>query len=76
MWNTFAVVLYKTEGRERVSFLFYLAFLVFFVSLVPIIFMAVVYCKISRALIQQEKYMNRVFSYEMRRRAPASSLIS
>ena len=33
MWNTFAVVLYKTEGRERVSFLFYLAFLVFFVSL-------------------------------------------
>ena len=40
--------------------------------MVPIIFMAVVYCKISRALIQQEKYMNRVFSYEMRRRAPAS----
>ena len=34
MWNTFAVVLYKTEGRERVFFLkFYLTLLVFFVSL-------------------------------------------
>ena len=52
---------------------FYCTFFIFFVYLDPTIFMAVVYCKISRSLIKQNKYMKRVCSNLNRRHAPNSS---
>ena len=52
---------------------FYLAFFIFFVYFVPTIFMALVYCKIGRSLIKQNKYMKRVCSNLKRRPAPDSS---
>ena len=42
---------------------FYLAFWVFFDYFVPTIFMAVVYYKIGRSLIKQNKYMKSWFKY-------------
>ena len=52
---------------------FYWAFFIFFVYFVPTIFMAVVYCKIGRSLIRQNKYMKRVCSNLKRQREPDSS---
>ena len=52
---------------------FYHAFSIFFVFFVPTIFMAVVYCKIGRSLIKQNKYMKRVCSNLKRQREPDSS---
>ena len=52
---------------------FYWAFIIFFVYFVPTIFMAVVYCKIGRSLIRQNKYMKRVCSNLKRQREPDSS---
>ena len=49
------------------------AFFIFFVYFVPTIFMAVVYCKIGRSLIKQNKYMKRVCSNLKRQREPDSS---
>ena len=49
------------------------AFFIFFVYFVPTIFMAVVYCKIGRSLIKQNKYMKIVCSNVMRQREPDSS---
>ena len=46
---------------------FYYAFWMFFGYFVPTIFMAVVYYKISRSLIKQNKYMKRVCSNKNRR---------
>ena len=46
---------------------FYRAFWIFFVYFIPTIFMAVVYYKISRSLIKQNKHMKRVCSNENRR---------
>ena len=51
----------------------YYAFLISFVYLVPTIFMAVVYCKIGRSLIKQNKHMKRVCSNLNRRPVPDSS---
>ena len=51
---------------------FYHAFFIFFVFFVPTIFMAVVYCKIGRSLIKQNKYMKRVCSNLKRQREPDS----
>ena len=51
---------------------FYFAFFIFFVYFVPTIFMAVVYCKIGRSLIKQNKYMKRVCSNLKRQREPDS----
>ena len=51
---------------------FYLAFWIFFVYFVPTIFMAVVYYKISRSLVKQNKYIKRVGSNAIRRRGPDS----
>ena len=51
---------------------FYHAFFIFFVYFVPTIFMAIVYCKIGRSLIKQNKYMNRVCSNLKRQREPDS----
>ena len=53
---------------------FYLAFCIFFGYLVSTIFMSVVYYKISRSLMKQNKYMKRVCSNAIRRPAPDSSL--
>ena len=52
---------------------FYYAFRMFFGFFVPTIFIAVVYCKISRSLMKQNKYMKRFCSNTMRERAPDSS---
>ena len=52
---------------------FYFAFAIFFVYLGPTIFMAVVYYKIGRSLIKQNKLMKRVCSNVMRQREPDSS---
>ena len=52
---------------------FYHAFFIFFVYFVPTIFMAIVYCKIGRSLIKQNKYMNRVCSSLERQHEPDSS---
>ena len=52
---------------------FYYAFRMFFGFFVPTIFMAVVYYKISRSLMKQNKYMERFCSNTMRQRAPDSS---
>ena len=52
---------------------FYWVFFIFFVYFVPTIFMAVVYCKIGRSLIKQNKYMKRVCSNLKRQREPDSS---
>ena len=52
---------------------FYWAFFIFFVYFVPTIFMAVVYYKIGRSLIKQNKYMKRVCSNLKRQREPDSS---
>ena len=46
---------------------FYRAFWIFFVYFIPTVFMAVVYYKISRSLIKQNKHMKRVGSNENRR---------
>ena len=46
---------------------FYYAFMMFFSYFVPTIFMAVVYYKISRSFIKQNKYIKRVGSNENRR---------
>ena len=51
---------------------FYLAFRIIFVYFVPTIFMAVVYYKISRSLVKQNKYIKRVGSNTMRQRGPNS----
>ena len=51
---------------------FYLAFWMFFAYFVPTIFMAVVYYKISRSLVKQNKYIKRVGLITMRRRGPDS----
>ena len=51
---------------------FYNAFLIFFVYLVPTIFMATVYCKIGRSLIKQNKYMKKACSNAIEQRAPHS----
>ena len=53
---------------------FNLTFLMFFGFFVPAVFMAVVYYKISRSLIKQNKHMKRVCSDAIRQRAPDSSL--
>ena len=47
---------------------FQLAFVMFFAYVIPTIFMAVVYYKISRSLIKQNKLIKRVGSNENRRR--------
>ena len=52
---------------------FYRAFLIFFDYFIPTIFMAVVYFKISRSLIKQNKHMKRICSNVIRQRAPDSS---
>ena len=52
---------------------FYCAFFIFFVYFVPTKFMAVVYNKIGRSLIKQNKYMKRVLSNLKRQREPDSS---
>ena len=52
---------------------FYYAFWIFFGYFIPTIFMAVVYYKISRSLIKQNKHMKRVCSNAVRQRAPHSS---
>ena len=52
---------------------FFLAFLIFFGRVIPTIFMAVVYYKISQSLIKQNKHMKRVCSNAVRQRAPHSS---
>ena len=52
---------------------FYYAFWMFFGYVVPTIFMSVVYYKISRSLIKQNKHMKRVCSNVIRQRAPHSS---
>ena len=52
---------------------FYYAFWIFFVYFIPTIFLAVVYFKISRSLIKQNKHMKRVCSNAIRQRAPDSS---
>ena len=52
---------------------FCMAFWIFFVYFVPTIFMALVYCKIGRSLIKQNKYMKRVCSNAMRRPVPDSN---
>jgi hypothetical protein len=62
-WNDVAIV-YKKVFYGYVISCFY-----FF----PTIFMAVVYYKIGRALIKQNKYMKRVCSNPVRRNAPGSS---
>ena len=49
---------------------FYHAFLIFFFFFFPTIFMSVVYYKISRSLIKQNKYVKRVCSNTMRRGGP------
>ena len=49
---------------------FYHAFLMFFFYFFPTIFMSVVYYKISRSLIKQNKYVKRVCSNTMRRGGP------
>ena len=54
---------------------FYWAFFIFFVYFVPTIFMAVVYYKIGRSLIKQNKYMKRVFSNLKRQREPDSNIV-
>ena len=51
----------------------YFAFVGFLGCFIPTIFMAVVYYKIARALMKQNKYMKRVCSNAMRRPAPDSS---
>ena len=51
----------------------YFSFSTFFGCVVPTIFMAVVYYKVVRALIKQNKYMKRVCSNAMRRRTPDTS---
>ena len=51
---------------------FYHAFLIFFGYFVPTILMAVVYYKISRSLVKQNKYIKRVGSTTMKRRRPDS----
>ena len=51
---------------------FYLAFFIFFVYFVPTIFMTVVYCKVGRSLIKQNKHMKRVCSNLKRQREPDS----
>ena len=52
---------------------FYGTFSIFFGYFVPTIFMAVVYYKIFRSLIKQNKHMKRVCSNVIRQRAPHSS---
>ena len=52
---------------------FYHAFGVFFVYIFPTIFMAVVYYKIGRSLMKQNKHMKRVCLDVMRQREPDSS---
>ena len=53
---------------------FYYAIWIFFFYLVPTIFMSVVYYKISRSLIKQNKCMKRICSNAYRRPAPDASL--
>ena len=52
---------------------FQLAFVMFFAYVIPTIFMAVVYYKISQSLIKQNKHMKRVCSNAIRQRSPDSS---
>ena len=52
---------------------FYRASGTFFVYICPTIFMAVIYYKIGRSLVKQNKHMKRVCSNVMRQREPDSS---
>ena len=52
---------------------FFFAFWIFFGHVVPTIFMALVYYKISQSLIKQNKHMKRICSNAIRRPAPDSS---
>ena len=52
---------------------FYVAFSIFFVYFAPTVFMAVVYYKIGRSLMKQNKHMKRVCSNVLRQREPDSS---
>ena len=52
---------------------FYSAFWITFAYLGPTLFMAVVYYKISRSLIKQNKHMNRICSNSMGQHGPDSS---
>ena len=72
-----AVRLPRCFVRSNVDFFKKLrhAFWLFFGYFLPTIFMAIVYYKISRALIKQHKHMKRICSNAMRRRAPDSSFI-
>ena len=63
----------KSTVVRDAYFKFYHAFLTFFVSFVPTIFMTVVYYKIGRSLVKQNKHMKRVCSNVMRQREPDSS---
>ena len=54
---------------------FYRAFWIFFVYFIPTIFMAVVYYKISRSLIKQNKHIKRVGSNENRRGPDSSNIL-
>ena len=62
-WTTVPLVYFKL----------YNTFWILFVYFVPTVFMAVVYYKISRALINQRKYIKQVCSNAMRRPTPDSS---
>ena len=53
---------------------YFYAFWILFVYFVPTIFMALVYHKIARALIKQNKHMKRICSNPMRQRELDSSL--
>ena len=63
------------KSNDEIAKKFYYAFWVFFVYFVPTTFMAIVYCKLSRALVKQHKHMKRVCSNAVRHRATDSSFI-
>ena len=65
--------LIKSNVAPDVFSKFYWAFWTFFVYFIPTILMAIVYCKIGRSLIKQNKYMKRVCSNLKRQREPDSS---
>ncbi len=62
-WNDVAIVYDK----------FHLGYIIFCYYSFPTIFMAVVYYKIGRVLIKQNKYIKSVCSNPVRRNAPSSS---
>ena len=69
----FPLCFIKSTVLHDVFLKFYYAFWVSFAYIGPTIFMAVVYYKISRSLIKQNKHMKRVCSNTMRQREPDSS---